>query len=45
MFFEYNKSGIYSIFITWGTFAGLVVSGWSNPSNAPPWMEALPWTT
>jgi len=45
MFFLYNATGIYSIFRIWGTFVGLAVSSWRNPSNAPPWMEALPWTT
>ncbi len=39
MFFKYNATGVYSIFIIWGTFVGLVVSSWSNPSNAPPVKE------
>ena len=44
MFFKYNLDGVYSIFIIWGTFVGLVVSSWANPSNAPPRGRAK-WTT
>jgi hypothetical protein len=36
MYFLNTDTGVYSIFIIYGTFAGLVVSSWSNPSNAPP---------